>query len=100
MKTIVAENKRTNETVEFTFEQWTNLEKTGHSKYWRITDTSALIPDEVIPVVFSKEEEIIDIIKDEETDWKQRLIDENIPFNKSIKNPDKLKKIYEDYKSG
>jgi hypothetical protein len=94
MKTIVAENKRTNETVEFTFEQWMNLEKSGHSKYWRITDTSALVPDEVIPVVFSKEKEI----KDEETDWRQKLIDENIPFNKSIKNPDKLKEIYENYK--
>lgn len=43
MKIIIAENKSTNETIEFSFEQWENLEKTGHSKYWRIIDTSAIV---------------------------------------------------------
>ena len=92
MKTIVAENIRTGETVEFTFEAWTNLKNTGHSKYWRVTDTSALVPDKVTPIVFSEKEE-------ETVDYRQLLIDENIPFNKSIKNPKKLEDIYYEYTS-
>jgi len=89
MKTIVAENIRTGETVEFTFEAWTNLKNTGHSKYWRVTDTSALVPDKVTPIVFSEES----------IDYRQLLIDQGIPFNKSIKKPEKLKEIYENYHS-
>ena len=99
MKTIIAENKRTGETVEFTFEAWTNLKNTGHSGYWRIIDTSALIPEKITPVVFSSEDakELVLAPNPLLIDWREKLIDENIPFNKSIKNTEKLKEIYENY---
>jgi len=99
MKKIVAENIRTGEAVEFTLEAWENLKKTGHSKYWRVTDTSALVPETVTPIVFSSEDakELVLAPNPLLIDWRQKLIDENIPFNKSIKNPEKLKEIYENY---
>ena len=82
---IRAINKRTDEESAFTLEQWENLERTGHTNNWKIIDDSALVDDKV--------EMVVDF---EFRSWEQKLLDAGVDYNKRIKNPDKLKAIYEE----
>lgn len=81
---ITAESKRTGDIVSFTVEQWRALENTGHAMGWKIIDED-LVPDE--PMNFQHELEV-------EFDYTKLLDDEGISYDKRIKDPGKLKKIY------
>ena len=77
-------HKKTEQESDFTLEQWENLERTGHANNFKLIDASNLVEDgaEIVPDVEFKT-------------WEQKLKEEGIEYNKNIKNPDKLKVIYE-----
>lgn len=81
---IRAVHKKTEQESSFTLEQWENLERTGHAGNWKIIDDSALVAE--------RAEKVPDV---EFKTWATKLEEEGIEYNKSIKNPDKLKVIYE-----
>lgn len=83
-KAILAINKKTDQEVAFTLEQWENLERTGHAQNWKILDDSALVSESI--------EMVVDF---EFKNWEQKLIDADIPYNKRIRDPEKLRAIYE-----
>lgn len=84
-KRIRAINKRTDEETDFTLEQWENLERTGHTDNWKVVDDSALVDDNV--------EMVVDF---EFSRWEQKLNDSGIKYDKRIKDPEKLKAIFEE----
>jgi len=84
-KTILALNKRTEQQAHFTVEQWENLERSGHTQHWKIIDDSALVSENA--------EMVVDF---EFKTWQQRLEEKGIPYNKRIKDPEKLRAIYEE----
>ena len=84
-KAILAINKRTDQEVAFTLEQWENLERTGHAQNWKVLDDSALVKEDI--------EMVVDF---EFKTWEQKLQERNIPYNKRIRDTKKLQAIYEE----
>ena len=83
-KAILAINKRTDQEVAFTLKQWESLERTGHAQNWKVLDDSALVNEGV--------EMVVDF---EFMNWEHKLQEHNIPYNKRIRDPEKLRAIYE-----
>ena len=103
-KMIIAENSN-GLVCQFTEEQWGNLVRSGHTRKWKVLDET---DEEVIkqPVVI-KEIETVDSVEsfgDIETyydlsytlrDYSHLLDEAGIKYNKRIKDPEKLKAIWE-----
>jgi len=96
---MTAQNKRTGNFAEFTLEQWRNMEKTGHARYWKIIDAGVIPKEDVIDFSVKKEEiEPVDLTVDYDMDYKKLLDEAGVEYNHSIKKPEKLKAIWDEYK--
>jgi hypothetical protein len=93
---MLAESKKTGRQVEFTLEQWRNMENTGHAKNWRIIDAGIIPKIEQIVKPFGIEPKTIDV--EYHISYRKLLDEAGIKYNKNIKNELKLKEIYEQNK--
>jgi len=88
---VIAESKKTGNQVEFTLEQWRNFERTGHAKNWKVIDAGIVEKVEKIEVIpFSR---TLDV--EYHLNYRKKLEDAGIKFDKRIKDEYKLKEIYE-----
>ena len=101
-KIITAESKKGN-IVEFTQAQWDNMVHTGHSGFWKVLNEE-ILPVHNQPVQINEIREVetiesfggttyLDI--EYRVDYRKLLDQAGVKFNKNIKNPDKLKELYE-----
>lgn len=103
---IIAESKKTGNIVEFTAQQWENMTSTGHSGYWKVLSYD-IVPASVQVKNISEVKEIETIADFSEPltyldlefklDYRKLLDESGVKYNKNIKNPEKLKAIWEEY---
>ncbi len=95
---MIAENKRTGKVVEFTLEQWRNLENTGHAIGWKVIDAGIVQKTDQIDFVkpFGKEPTALTI--EYHLNYRKLLDEAGIKYDKRIKNQLRLKEIYEQNK--
>lgn len=87
-RAIIAENKASGEVTAFTIEEWENLERSGNAYRFKVVDDSELANIEPVePVVMDIEFALIP--------WDEKLEEEGIKYDKRIKDPEKLREIYE-----
>ena len=95
---MLVESKKTGKIIEFTLEQWRNLEDSDHARNFKIIDAGILPKVEKIDIVKPFGEKSTTLTVEYFIDYKKLLDEAGIKYNKSIKNPAKLKELYEQNK--
>jgi hypothetical protein len=103
-KIIVAENSR-GLVCQFTETQWSNMVASGHSRKWKIlSDDLATVTTDPVNVTEVKEIETIESFGDTYVDiefrinYRKLLTEAGVKFNPRIKDPAKLKALYDNFK--
>lgn len=110
MANILVESKKHGTIVEFTPEQWDNMKRTGHDKAWKVLSTEGLLPEKKFtPIEFSQTNHVERFGNSEQSthldiefkldDYRKLLDDAGVKYNHQIKNPLKLKELWEKFKN-
>jgi hypothetical protein len=94
---MLVESKKDGRLIEFTLEQWRNMEDTGHAKHWRVIDAGIIPKTEQID--FAKPFGQKPITFERKFNYREELDKAGIKYNKNIKSEEKLKEIYEQNKT-
>ena len=90
---MLAESKKSGRIVEFTLEQWRNMELTGHARHWIVIDAGIVDKLEKVDVLKFGEPTTLNI--EYHTNYRKLLEENGIKFDKRIRSEKRLKEIYE-----
>ena len=94
---MILESKKDGRIIELTLEQWRNFENTGHSRFWKVIDSEIIPKAEQINFV-QQFGQPTTLEVEYHFDYRKLLDESGVKYNKNIKNPEKLKEIYEQNK--